>query len=34
MTKCNCTEAELNKNDNKYTTLTNKFKKIEEENCL
>jgi hypothetical protein len=30
MTKCNCTEAELNENDNKYTTLTNKLKEIEE----
>ena len=30
MTKRNCTEAELNENDNKYTTLTNKLKEIEE----
>lgn len=32
MTKRNCTEAELNENENKYTTLTNKLKEIEEEN--
>ena len=32
MSKRSCTEAELNENENKYTTLTNKLKEIEEEN--